>query len=123
MRRRIVGGLTERRRAPAAALVVDDDAPVTGVEKPSMHRRGARTGPAMEEERRDPARVAGFLPVHRVTRIERQTSRAIGFDRWEEIAAAGHLRSVSGRPLRLKLCFGREAASDEGVVPLAPLSR
>ena len=78
MLRRVVGERGDRRRAPAAALVVEHDAPERGIEVAAMVRQAAAARAAVQEHERDAVGIAALLPVHRVQRVERIRPLAYG---------------------------------------------
>lgn len=85
--RRIVGQIAVWGRAPAAALVEDDDAVEARVEEAAVRRRSARTRAAMQEQHRLAARIAGLLPMHDMAVIERQPATGKRLDLREQITA------------------------------------
>src|SRR5215475_8078696 len=105
MRRRVVSQLAERCRAASAALVIHDDAVGGGVEEAAMLRRGTGSRPSVEEYDGDAVRIPRRLPIHRVNRVEPQTSRSIRFDLRIELGTdvgRGHrLRPQNARARRL----------------------
>ncbi len=121
MRRRIGGHLGEWGGAAAAALIVNDDTPIGRVEKPAVHRSRTGAGTAVEEQGSDAARVARFLPVHRMKRIEPQAARAVRLRQQEKIRGgrASPPSSIGGGSARSAALRGRETRSDKGVVPIA----
>src|ERR1700681_4726886 len=65
-------------------------------DEPPVHRGRPGARPAMQEHDRRPLRVARFLPVHHMARIEPQLPGAVGLDRREQGAALRHRRPVYG---------------------------
>ncbi len=69
---RVIDDVGMRRRAPAAALVEDDDPVEARVEETAVRRRGAGAGSAVQKDHGHATRIAGLLPVHDMTIVERQ---------------------------------------------------
>src|SRR5260221_12823454 len=74
---RIVPDFAERRRAPGAALIEDDDAPMGGIKKSPMHRRGTGPRAPMQKQDRLAVGIARFLPIHRVALVDLEPPGAL----------------------------------------------
>ena len=69
------------RRAPASALVEDEDVVARRIEEPAMKRARAAAGPAMQKDDRLGALRAAALPIDPVTVSHVQHAGLIRFDR------------------------------------------
>ena len=87
--RRVAADLAQRTRPAGTALVEDDDPIMLRVKKASVQRRCAGARPTMEENHRRALRVAAFLEIERVKRIDSERSGSIGFKRGKK-RVAGH---------------------------------
>ena len=86
-----------RLGASGTALVEDHDPPVLGIEETPVHRAGAGTGPAMQEQDRLSGLVSGLLPIHQMRGVaprpgtnrflEREVAGGEGFDFRKQVAA------------------------------------
>jgi hypothetical protein len=76
----VIAQLAERRRAPCAALVKNDDPVMCGIEKAAVIGRGSGPGPAVQEYHWHALRVAGLFPIHGVGAIEREHAGAVGLE-------------------------------------------
>jgi hypothetical protein len=72
MRRGVVLELAKRSRPAGAALIENDDPPEVGIEKPTVNRRSAGAGAAVQKQHRRAARVPRLFPIHRVAGIQPQ---------------------------------------------------
>ena len=68
-------------RAPASALIEQDDAVPLRIEDPAMVRAAGAPGPAVDEDRRDPLGTAAGLPVHALSFPDIEQARGRRFDR------------------------------------------
>jgi hypothetical protein len=94
---RVVGQLAQRRRAPGAALVEDDDAVVGRIEEAAVVGRGARARPAVQENDGLAGRVAGDLPVDAVVPVRLQPAGLVGLDRRKQVLGCHRVLPRVGR--------------------------
>ena len=87
MRGGVVRQPAEGPRPTRAALVENDYSPDRRVEKPSMHRPGARARAPMQEQCRAAAWVARLLPVHHMAVGQRQVAGLVGSNLGKQITA------------------------------------
>lgn len=81
-----------RRRAPAAALVEQQDVVARGIEQTPMVGAAARAGAAVQEYRGLAGRVAAALPVDAMAVAGVEVAVGVGFDRWVHRQAPGEDR-------------------------------
>jgi len=107
----------ERSGAPGTALVEDHHSPELGVEEAPVHRAGARTRAAVEEQDRLAAWVADLLPIHDVAPRKRQVA---GFERSDlgKQVAARHGPMLMQSPRATEQSASRSSQPIAGV-PLA----
>ncbi len=74
---RVLAKLGVRGALPAAALVEQDDPPLSRIEVAAMHRAHATSGASVEEHHRFAFRIAALLEVERVQRRDAKSPRSI----------------------------------------------
>src|SRR4051812_25887381 len=79
--RGIVPDLSQWGRAAGAPLIDDDDPVMRRIEEPAVGGRSSRPWTAMQEDYRNPARVAGLFPIKGMYRIDLKQTGLIGVDR------------------------------------------
>ena len=68
------------RWAAGAALIVDHDAIVRGIEEAPVSGRRAGSRASVQEQYRFALRVAALLPIHLVQPVEIEHAACVGFD-------------------------------------------
>ena len=85
--RGIVPQLSQWGRAAGAPLIDDDDPVMRRIEEPAVGGRSSRPWPAMQENHRNPARIAGLFPIKGMYRIDLKQTGLIWVDRREQLGA------------------------------------
>src|SRR6266540_3725047 len=87
---RVLAKLGVRGALAAAALVEQDDPPLSRIEIATMHRAHATSGATVEEHHQLALRIAAFLEVERVQRRDAKPSRSIRFAGGEQRSQLSH---------------------------------